>query len=70
MNLPQRIRDWLLERRIASVARDMVSILNTQYIGSECYYPYVRYVDLCKTHSRLIAQRSPQQLARMKGMGE
>ena len=71
MNPLQRLRDWLLERRIASLSRQMINALsNESIVSSNCFDAYYTYVRLCNEHAELIAQRSPSQLARMKGRGE
>ena len=64
MNLPQRIRDLLLERRIAKSSEKLMRTLQAWGLSHRVFRRAAR------DHDKLIAQRSPQQLARMKGMGE
>ena len=67
MNLPQRLRDWLLERRIAA-AQDEIDRLDRP--TSNDTWAYVKWIFSQDYIDALKAQRSPQQLARMaKGQG-
>jgi len=63
-HLPQRIRDWLLERRIRLASANMSVALHTWGVNS------FMFENAAIAYDKLASQRSPQQLARMKGRGE
>ena len=63
-HLPQRIRDWLLERRIRLASENMSVALHTWGVNS------FMFENAAIAYDKLASQRSPKQLARMKGRGE
>lgn len=63
-HLPQRLRDWLLERRIRLASENMSVALHTWGVKS------FMFENAAIAYDKLASQRSPQQLARMaKGQG-
>ena len=63
-HLPQRIRDWLLERRIRLSSANMSVALYSYGVRS------FQFKNAAIAYDKLVSQRSPQQLARIKGGGE
>ena len=64
MNVRQWLRDWLLERRIRLASENMSVALHTWGVNS------FMFENAAIAYDKLASQRSPKQLARMKGRGE
>lgn len=65
-----RLRDWLLERRIASLSADIDRTYRHGDFLCNDFHAYGRVAYMDEQLAHLKRKRSEAQLARMKGRGE